>query len=193
MRCSRVRAGRARTRDSARAGTAPPSPSCARGRARHGPARAPACRPGRNPRIAASADRNRKNVRSAPWNWASCDSTILRFELARILGPRRPDGRYLIPGRVIQPFSRCHIQLMSCFSRLQPGLGRGMLEFAHSPPGRGDGPTKMAEFVCKVGDTSGRVFQQVETAQSEAKRGRSSPSAAFTSSRSVTISIFWRS
>src|ERR1035437_4038910 len=25
----------------------------------------------------------------------------------------------------------------------------------------------MAEFVCKVGDTSGRIFQQVETAQSE--------------------------
>jgi len=41
-----------------------------------------------------------------------------------------------------------------------------MLEFAHRPQG-GDGPTKMAEFVCKVGDTTGRVFQQVETAQSE--------------------------
>ena len=27
----------------------------------------------------------------------------------------------------------------------------------------------MAEFVCKVGDTSGRIFQQVETAQSEAE------------------------
>jgi type IV pilus assembly protein PilC len=41
-----------------------------------------------------------------------------------------------------------------------------MLEFAHRPQ-RGDGPTKMAEFVCKVGDTTGRVYQQVETAQSE--------------------------
>ena len=41
-----------------------------------------------------------------------------------------------------------------------------MLEFAYRPNG-GDGTTKMAEFVCKVGDTTGRVFQQVETAQSE--------------------------
>jgi len=41
-----------------------------------------------------------------------------------------------------------------------------MLEFARRPQG-GYGPTKMAEFVCKVGDTTGRVFQQVETAQSE--------------------------
>jgi type IV pilus assembly protein PilC len=30
----------------------------------------------------------------------------------------------------------------------------------------------MAEFVCKVGDTSGRIFQQVETAQSEAEARR---------------------
>ncbi len=41
-----------------------------------------------------------------------------------------------------------------------------MLEFAHRPQG-GDGTIKMAEFVCKVGDTTGRVFQHVETAQSE--------------------------
>jgi type IV pilus assembly protein PilC len=41
-----------------------------------------------------------------------------------------------------------------------------MLRFEGRPQGRRVS-ISMAEFVCKVGDTSGRIFQQVETAQSE--------------------------
>jgi type IV pilus assembly protein PilC len=43
-----------------------------------------------------------------------------------------------------------------------------MLNFARiAPSGAARLYTTMADFVCKVGDASGRIFQQVETAQSE--------------------------
>jgi type IV pilus assembly protein PilC len=44
-----------------------------------------------------------------------------------------------------------------------------MLDFARSRGSCGGVVQTMAEFVCKVGDTTGRISQQLETAQSEAE------------------------